>query len=61
MAKIVKVIRLQKFDTYGIVHVQVDDGSEAEVYIGGDCEVYFHHNKIKAFIKKPVHKSLDNN
>lgn len=61
MSHITKVIGLKKFDGYGIVTVQLDDGAEAEVYIGGSCEVYFHHNKIKAFIKKAVHKSLENN
>lgn len=66
MAKIVKVIRLQKFDTYGIVHVQLDDGMGAEIYIGGAVEAYFHHGKVKAFIKKappknPVDKPLRNN
>lgn len=56
MSHITKIIGLKKFDDYGIVTVQLDDGSEAEVFIGGQCEVYFHHGKIKAFVRRTPQK-----
>lgn len=59
MSKIVKVLRPVKYsgdDSYVIVSVQLDDGSEASVYVGGAVDLWFDeaHNKTKAFVlRKP--------
>lgn len=58
MPKIIKIIGSKNFGDYMTVEVLTDQGDTASVYIGGQCEVYFAHNKIKAFIKKTVDKSL---
>lgn len=52
MPKITKILHLENKDTYAVVYVQLNDGEEAEVYVGGNCQVYYHHNKIKAFVMK---------
>lgn len=54
--KILEVVGLDNRGEYALVHVIMEDGLEAEVYIGGDCETYFHKNKIKAFVKRPKPK-----
>ncbi len=37
---------------YALINVLMEDGTEAVVYCGGDCEVYFDKGKVKAFVKK---------
>ena len=58
MVKVKKVLRPVKYapnDEYVIVTVLTDTGDTAEVFIGGEVEVFFDHryNKIKAFVKRP--------
>jgi len=54
MAKIKKVLRMEKRNDgdYAIVYVQMEDGLEAGIAIGGECEVYFHKGVAKAFVKR---------
>ena len=52
MSKVIEIIGCENKVTYAIVHVLLDDGTEAEVYVGGDVEVFLHRDKIKAFVKK---------
>lgn len=52
MPKIIQVEGMTNKTTHGLVSVILDDGTEAEVYVGGACEVFFHKGKIKAFVKK---------
>lgn len=57
MARIRKVLSMQKFDSHAIVSVQLEDGDEVyEVYIGGACETYFAHGKLKAFVRRTPQK-----
>jgi hypothetical protein len=53
-ARIIKIIRLVNKKTYGVAYVQLDDGSEAEIFIGGDVETFYdeRYNKVKAVIKR---------
>jgi hypothetical protein len=55
MAKIAKIIHTENKGNHAIVHVQMEDGTEAQIYCGGECEVYFDHrfNKVKAWVKRP--------
>lgn len=54
--RIVKIlsIRYGEGRAYAIADVELDDGSSASVFIGGDVETWFdpQHNKIKAHIKR---------
>lgn len=54
MSKIVKIVDFSNHRTYAVVVVQLDDGMEAKVYVGGEVETYFDeaHHTIKAFVKK---------
>lgn len=52
MPKIIKIVGMENRKEYGIVHVILDDGEEANVYVGGSVEVYLHKGQIKAFVKK---------
>lgn len=61
MARIKKIIGVENKDSYALVHVLIDDGTEAAVYVGGVVEVYFAHNRVSAFVKKSVDKSIDSN
>lgn len=54
MVKILKVIGMVNKGSYAVVTVLTDEGDEAETYIGGSVEVYYHHGKIKAFVKKTI-------
>lgn len=62
MTKIVRVLQIRygAERKYATAEVQLDDGSTASVFIGGDCEVWFDHahNKAKAFIKRTI--TVDN-
>ena len=53
MAKIIEIIGCDNKVKYANVHVLLDDGTEAEVWVGGNVEVYFDKGKIKAFVRKP--------
>lgn len=54
MARIAKVIRMEKKNDgeYAIVTVQLDDGSEVGVTVGGEVETYFYKGTGRAFVKK---------
>lgn len=52
MSKIIEIIGCENKVQYAIVHVLIDDGTEAEVYVGGTVEVFLDKNKIKAFVKR---------
>ena len=52
MPKIIKILGMDNRKDYAIVHVVLEDGTEATTYIGGDCEVFFHKGQIKAYIKR---------
>ena len=56
--KILKVQGMTNNGSYALIHVLMEDGLEAEVYVGGDCETYHHHGKNKAFVKRPLQKGL---
>lgn len=53
--KIIEVIGVENKVSYANVHVLLDNGEEAIVWVGGNVDVYFDatHNKIKAFVKRP--------
>lgn len=53
MPKIIEVEGMENRGEYAKVHVILEDGTEAEIFVGGDVEVYFHKGQIKAFIKRP--------
>lgn len=64
MSKILEVLRMHNKGSYALVDVVMEDGTEAYVWIGGDCEVFFDKGRIKAFVKKPPKagdKPMDNN
>jgi translation elongation factor P/translation initiation factor 5A len=52
MAKIIKILHFRDKEDYALVDVLLDDGTEAQIYIGGNCEVFFHKGQVKAFVKK---------
>ena len=52
MSKITKILHFTNKDSYGLVNVMMEDGTEAVVYVGGDCEVYLNKGRISAFVKK---------
>ena len=54
MARIKKIIRCENKGETAVIHVQLEDGLVAEVWVGGSVEVYHDpaHDKIKAFVKK---------
>lgn len=59
MAKITKVIGFENKGAYALVTVQLDDGTEAVIYNGGQVEVYFAYGRISAFVrKKPLDKTI---
>ena len=45
---------------YAKVHVILDDGEDAEIYIGGEVEVFYHHERIKAYVKRNKSKVPSN-
>ena len=55
--KIIKIEHFENKGEYGVVHVLLNDGTEAEVWVGGEVVVYYHKNRVKAFIKR--RKTLD--
>lgn len=54
MATITKVLRMVNKGAAATVYVQLDDGSEAEIFIGGAVEIWFDHahNKSKAHVRR---------
>jgi hypothetical protein len=56
VAKIIRVLKhqTQYFDDYCVVAVLLDDGLEASIYIGGECETWFDakHNRVKAHVRR---------
>ena len=52
MATIIKIVGVDNRKTYALVHVVLDDGTEATIINGGDCEVYFHKGQVRAWVKK---------
>ena len=61
MSKITKIIRTEYAPdrSYALVHVQLNHGGRGSVWVGGDCEEYYHAGRTKVFIKRP--KGIDNN
>lgn len=57
MSRIIKVQHIESKKTYALVHVLLDDGTEATTYVGGDVQVYFDKGTVKAFVKRT--KSID--
>lgn len=53
MATIRKVLRMENRGEYAIVYVLMEHGDEEyKIYVGGDCETYFHKGTLNAYIKK---------
>ena len=52
MAKIKQVVGMDNRGDYGIVHVILDDGTEAQVIVGGEVECYFHKGTVRAYVKR---------
>lgn len=52
MAHIIKIIRCENKGERAKITVQLDDGGEAVVYVGGSVEVYLVNQEIRAFVKK---------
>lgn len=59
MSRIIEIQHIENKDTYALVHVLLDDGTEATTYVGGEVQVYLKKNRINAFVKKTGDKSLD--
>jgi hypothetical protein len=52
MSRIIKIEHFQNKGEYALVNVLMDDGTEAVVYVGGDCEVFFDKGIVKCFVKR---------
>lgn len=52
MSRIVEILHMQNKGSYALINVLMDDGTEAVVFCGGDCEVYFNKGRVSAFVKK---------
>ncbi len=52
MSTIKQIQHVENKGTYLRVHVLMADGTEAQVFVGGECEVYLDHGVVKAFVKK---------
>lgn len=50
--KIKEIVGLDNKGSYGLVHVVLEDGTEATVYVGGQVETFFHKGAIKAFVMR---------
>lgn len=53
MSKVKEVVGMINKGSYGLVEVIMEDGTEASIYCGGDCEVYFDKSVVKAWVKRP--------
>lgn len=47
-----EVLGMDNRGSYGLVSVILDDGTEAQVIVGGEVDVYFHKGTVKAHIKR---------
>jgi len=57
MVKVRKVLRPVKYapnDEYVIVTVLTSEGDEADIWVGGQLEVFYHKGRIKGFVKRPA-------
>lgn len=56
MAHIVKILQTKKVKRGDsevlVVIVQLDDGSECTVYVGGQVEAFFTNGQSRAFVKR---------
>lgn len=52
MSRITKILHMQNKGNYALVNVLMEDGTEAVIFCGGDCEVFFDKGVVKAFVKK---------
>lgn len=52
MGRIKEIVGCEDKGSYALVHVIMEDGLEAVVYVGGECETYFHKGRATAFVKK---------
>lgn len=56
MSRIIEIIGCSNKVNYALVAVLLDDGTEAEVWVGGSVEVYYDHGRIKAWVKRRLDK-----
>ena len=60
MARIVKIIRWERKDEdKAVVYVQLEDGEEYQVWVGGEVETFFHRGQLRAHVKKFNQRQLD--
>jgi len=52
LAKIIEVLGWENKGSYAKVHVLLDDGLEAYVWVGGEVEVFMDKSQTKAFVKR---------
>lgn len=52
MSRIIEIQAIEDKETYALVHVLLDDGTEAVTYVGGEVEVFFHKGTVKAWVKR---------
>ncbi len=52
MQKILQILHWENKGEYAKVYVLLDDGTEAEIYVGGDVEVYYYKGRIRAYVKR---------
>lgn len=62
MTRISKVLRMEKKNDgeYAVVYVQMEDGLECGVTVGGECETFFHKGVARAFVKRSSQLLADN-
>lgn len=59
MAHIVKIIRMENKDSRAKITVQLDDGMEGVVYVGGSVETYMVGQEIRVFVRKTAQPKSD--
>lgn len=61
MPQVIKIISTKygPDKKYAVVTVLTSDGDTADIFVGGEIEVFYHKEKIKAYVKRG--KQLDNN
>lgn len=52
MARIKEIVGCENRGKYALVHAILEDGTEVQIYNGGNVEVFFDHGVVKAFVKK---------
>lgn len=52
VVEIIKILHAENYGEYMVVHVRLDDGEEAQVWVGGEVEVFYHKGTIKAYVKR---------